>query len=115
MRKVIPLIALLFLAPTLGGCNTVAEALARAAQIMSQVRTSLAEVREGIAVGCSALGIAEAEAAAKSEACGVKVTRLKAGVLAICQNRALLTDEVVGNYFSSVANAVKQAQKACPA
>ena len=113
MRKIIPIVAVLMLAPALGGCNSIAEALARAVQIMSQVRSSLAEVREGIAVGCNALGIAEVEAAAKSEACVVKVSKLKAGVIAICQNRALLTDEVVGNYFSTVANAVKQAQKAC--
>jgi len=113
MRKIIPIVAVLMLAPVLGGCNSIAEALARAAQIMAQVRTSLAEVREGIAVGCNALGIAEAEAATKSEACVAKVSKLKAGVIAICQNRALLTDDVVGNYFSTVANAVKQAQKAC--
>lgn len=114
MRKVIAIVAILLLAPALGGCNTIAEGFARAVQIMTQVRTSLSEIREGIAVGCNALGIAEAEAAAKSAACVAQVSKLKAGVIAICQNRALLTDDVVGNYFSSVANAVKQAQKACP-
>lgn len=109
-----PVLAFVIIAPLLlGGCTSVQDALAKAVSIMTTVRTTLTEVRAGISTGCSALGLAESEAAAVSATCGAKVSRLKAGVIAICQNQALLTDDVVGNYFSTVANAVKQAQAAC--
>lgn len=110
---IMPVLALMLILPLLGGCTTVQDALAKAVSIMTTVRTTLTEVRAGISTGCSALGLAESEAAAVSATCGAKVSRLKAGVIAICQNQALLTDDVVGNYFSTVANAVKQAQAAC--
>jgi len=113
MRKIITVVAVLMLAPMLGGCNTLQEALAKAVSVMTTVKTTLSEVRAGISTGCSALGLAEQEAATVSATCGAKVSKLKAGVIAICQNQALLTDDVVGNYFSSVANAVKQSQAAC--
>lgn len=111
MRKALPILALLLLAPALSGCTTVQEALARAASVMAKVRTTLVEVRGGISEGCRALGIAEQQPA--SQACAQKVSRLRAGVAAICQNQDKLTDNVVGNYYSSVKNAVKQAQAAC--
>lgn len=109
----VPILALLVVLPLLGGCVSVQDALARAMTFMGQVRTTLVEVREGIRAGCNAIGIAEQEAATVNPACQQKVSKLKASVTAICQNQALLTDDVVGNYFSSVANAVKQAQAAC--
>lgn len=108
-----PLLVLVVIAPLLGGCNTLQEALAKAVAVMTTVKSTLTEVRAGISAGCSALGIAEQEAASISASCGAKVSKLKAGVTAICQNQALLTDDVVGNYFSTIANAVKQAQSTC--
>ncbi|HWV44146.1 hypothetical protein [Pseudorhodoplanes sp.] len=111
---VAPVLAFVIIAPMLlGGCTTIQDGLAKAMAFIGQVRTTLVEVREGIRVGCNAIGLAEQEAATVNATCVQKVSKLRAGVEAICKNQALLTDDVVGNYFSTVANAVKQAQVSC--
>jgi hypothetical protein len=109
-----PVLAFVIIAPLLlGGCTSIQDGLAKAMAFMGQVRSTLVEVREGIRVGCNAIGLAEQEAATVNATCQTKVSKLRAGVEAICRNQSLLTDDVVGNYFSTVANAVKQAQASC--
>lgn len=115
MRKLFVVPAVLALALTVGGCNsqTFKDFLARAVAVISVVKTSLQEARETIRTGCSALNIREAEAAQVGEQCRRTVVGIKAGVVAVCQNVDLLTDNEVGNYVKSIGAAVKSAQQAC--
>lgn len=117
----VPLIIILAL--PLGGCDAVTwrDAWNAAVQIAGQylsgnpeLRKSLLETRNVIARGCNAIGYAEQEAYTRSQTCGTKVSKLRAGVEAICMNQSLLTDDIVGNYAVSVARAVKSANAACP-
>ena len=115
MRKMFVIPAVVVLGLSVGGCNsqTFKDYLARGLALINVVKTSLQEARETIRTGCSALNIREAEAAAQGDACRRTVVGIKAGVVAVCQNVDLLTDNEVGNYVKSIGSAVKSAQQAC--
>lgn len=113
--RIAAIAAVLAIGPVAGGC-TVEGALADAARFMMQIKSSLAEASETIRVGCNTIGIVEQEAAVVSPVCGQKVSRVRAGIEAICRDRALLTDDVIGNYVKAIGAAVKNAkdaQRAC--
>lgn len=115
MRKAFMIPAVLVLALAAGGCNsqTAKDWLARVVAAVNLVKSSLQEARETIRVGCSALNIREVEAEQIGEQCRRTVVGIKAGVVAVCQNVDLLTDNEVGNYVKSIGTAVKSAQQAC--
>ncbi len=103
----IPALALALLA---GGCTqTVNELVTRAVVALSYTTDKLSQAKAYIDTGCGALYSRELNAAPN---CAVKISKLRAGVDAICRNSAYLTDDKIGNYSASVINAMKKSQAA---
>lgn len=101
MKKLILIAAL---ALPLGGCNvqTVVNWLAEA---QYYITAGLSGARQVIESGCSIL--VKEGATPQQEVC---ISKLRAGVRAVCVNTSKLTDDVAGNYIGAVRNAVKNAQ-----
>ncbi|MDQ3014186.1 MAG: hypothetical protein M3X11_26205 [Acidobacteriota bacterium] len=103
----IPALALALLA---GGCTqTVNELVTRSIVALTYTTNKLSQAKAYIDTGCGALYARELSATPN---CAVKLSKLRAGVDAICRNSAYLTDDKIGNYSASVVNAVKKSQAA---
>lgn len=114
MKKIILLIALTL---TLGGCDTLEEAL----KIAVKGSAAIVKARDHIIAGCAEVGRYEATAEFAAswlnhcKAWHTRVVRARVVIAGVCNNVHKLGDNVPRNYVSSVAAAVRAAKETRPA
>ena len=110
MRKFLTVLAVVGFGLTASGCS---EWIQRAMELASSVARVTVKVHDAVTDGCATIGRYEVQAelaASRIAHCRpfhVRVVQVRSGVAAFCNNIALVSDAVAGNYVKKVQQELK--------